>query len=236
MSIRTAMGRACKDMFRFTEQSGCDLAAEYLLTVRVAEAIAEHSAMLLKVRLEMRTKKFATQCFPLLKHTPSGDPLRPKSVLRRRRDITHRPGRIDVAVMTDCVGDEQPVCAIEVKRLTPSDKLVRQDLERNAAYFALRNQIGERPLLEFTALAALHRYRSGYRGVEDIQKARKLYERRTLKITLPEGVTSQVHVFSADELEEPIYNFEAAEVDQDAYLLMGIIIVFHWAEHSAPVW
>ena len=42
--IRTAMEQACDDMFRFTEQSGRDLAAEYLLTVRVAEAIAKCGA------------------------------------------------------------------------------------------------------------------------------------------------------------------------------------------------
>lgn len=233
MWIREGMGQACKDMYRFTEQSGCDLAAEYLLTIRVAEAIAKRSKLPRKVHIEMRTKKFATQCFPLLKHLPSGDRLRPVTIFQRRRDISHRPGRIDVAVMTDGVGDEQPVCAIEVKRLNPSDKLVRQDLERNAAYFALRDQIGERPLLEFTAFAALHRYRSGYR-TEDIQKARELYERRTRKITLPEGVTSRVEVFSVDELRKAICDFEVGEVNLDAFLLMGIIVVFHWAEHSDP--
>jgi hypothetical protein len=225
------MNRACWDIFQFTEQSGRDLAAEYLLSVRVAEAIAQDFGSLLKVHLEMKTRKFATHCFPLMKYVQTGDRLRPRSVLRERKESTVRPGRIDVAVMRDGPGDEQPVCAIEIKRLNPSDKLVREDLERNAAYFSLRNQIDDRTLIEFAAFAALHRYRPGYR-TQDLEKARRLYERRAGKIALPTGVCRTVQVFQVDKLEEPVYNFEVEEVDQEAYMLMGIVVVFHWAEHG----
>ncbi len=225
------MGRACHDMFEFTEQSGRDLAAEYLLSVRVAEAIADRFSPSLKVRLEMKTKKFATHCFPLLRRMPTRDRLLPRSVLRERKDSTARPGRIDVAVMKDGQGDERPVRAIEIKRLNPSDKRVRDDLGRNAAYFALRNKFDDRPLLEFAAFAALHGYRRGYRK-QDLQKARELYERRVRKVALPIGVSSRVHVFPVDKLEEPIYDFEVEEVHQEAYMLMGIVVIFHWAEHG----
>lgn len=225
------MSRACWDMFQFTEQSGRDVAAEYLLTVRVAEAIAQDFGVSLKVHLEMKTNKFATHCFPLIKYVQTGGPLRRRSVHRERKEIAVRPGRIDVAVMGLGQRDEQPVCAIEIKRLNASDKFVREDLERNAAYFSLRNQTNDRPLIEFTAFAALHRYRPGYR-TQDLEKARGLYERRAEKIALPRGVCRTVQVFQVDNLEQPVYNFEVEEVDQDAYMLMGIVVVFNWAEHG----
>lgn len=232
-SIRKAMRRACNDMFRFTEQSGRDLAAEYLLTVRIAEAIAEDFSPLLKVHLEMRTHKFATQCLRLLKKVFTVDPARSRTVFRKGQDIAKRPGRIDVAVSAGD-GEELSICAIEVKRLNPSGGLVRKDLERNAAYFALRNEFGDPPTVEFTAFAAFHRYRPGYR-VEDINRARSLYRRWMEKVDLRNGVASHLEVIPVDQLREPEYNPEAREVDMNPYLMMGILIIYYWADHGNEI-
>lgn len=228
--IQRAMRRACGDVFAFTEQSGRDLAAEYLLTVRVAEVIAEQFERSVRVQLEMRTKKFATECFPLFTSPPTERGFKRRTTVRKHRDIEKRSGRIDVAVSMNGA-QQHPVCAIEVKRLKPNRKLVREDLERNAAYFLLRDEFGNRPMIEFSAFAALHRYRSGRRET-DLEKVRKLYRSRVQQVSLPEGVVSRIIVFPAEELRHPICNDEVQEIDTESYLMIGVIVLFHWADHD----
>jgi hypothetical protein len=109
-SIRDAFRVVINDMFLFTEGSGTKLAAEYLLTVRIAEKIAEtnvNNGEPLRVHLEHPTGTFATNCFPIYQHHNG-------RFIPRQRLQTKRSGNIDIAVGREYNGITIPVCAIEV--------------------------------------------------------------------------------------------------------------------------
>jgi hypothetical protein len=237
--INRAFERATADMYRFTEVSGQKLAAEYPLTVRIAEEIAasnHHVGFPLKVHLEQSTRTFATNCFPFYQTVPTAHPWRRKLIPRERRQ-TKRPGNIDVAVLRDNGPFITPVCAIEVKRLNPSEHLTLEDLERNAEYFSCTNQLDQRSTIEFTVFATLHKYQTTHERhrKRDERKASDLYNRRAKKIRLPRGVTWRVstHPVEAQLLNDTMRQDQGeALLDEGAYLYLGISIVFLWEHHT----
>ena len=155
--IISAMKIACTETFIFSEDETRPIDAEYLFTVNVAKEIVTLNSGVgypYKIFLEHPTKKFASNCVPLMGKNPTTN----RTAIRKRQN-TKRNGKIDVAVYRDGTWHGKPICAIELKGFNPQRRLVLEDLKRNAEYFDLSCESGSSQI-SFTIFAAMYSYKN----------------------------------------------------------------------------
>ena len=162
--IWQAMEFACEQSELFTSNKANTMPAEYLFTVAVATAIAEHNGPPgdpYVIRVERDAATFMKDCVQPIKFVRQAPPGNLRLIRAEEPDIC-RPGRVDVTVYTDVPNSGywgvQPLCAIELKGFDPGAELVRADLERNLGFLRTKGPTGD-SVLEFTVFAALHSYR-----------------------------------------------------------------------------
>lgn len=160
--IRQAMGFACEQTELFTSNKADTIPAEYLFTVAVAMAIAEHNSPAgdpYVIRVERDATTFMKDCVRPIKFVRQAIP--GARMIRAEEPDICRPGRVDVTVYMDVPNGGhwgvQPLCAIEVKGFDPGADLVRADLERNLGFLRTTGPTGD-SVLEFAVFAALHSY------------------------------------------------------------------------------
>ncbi len=180
--IRQAMEFACEQSELFTSNKADTFPAEYLFTVAVAMAIAEHNGPPgdpYVIRVERDATTFMKDCVLPIKFVRQGIPGKSRLIRAEKPDIC-RPGRVDVTVYTDAPGSGhfgvQPLCAIELKGFDPGTALVLADLKRNLGFLRTTGRTGD-SVLEFTVFAALHSH-GRYSDVDlskNEQRTRKKY-------------------------------------------------------------
>jgi hypothetical protein len=155
---------SCDDIVRFTENHALPVNAEYLLTVNIAKSIATLNSSLgwpLKIYLEYPARTFLEKCFPLTSSIISRSFPPVQAVFRQNPTLDRpldRPGRIDVAVLSDGQQDSIPICAIEIKGFNPPKGKVIDDIKRNKAYFADANT--GRSQIQFAVSVMVRSYKS----------------------------------------------------------------------------
>lgn len=177
--IWQAMEFACEQSELFTGSKADTIPAEYLFTVAVAMAIAEHNGPPGEpylIRVERDATTFMKDCVRPIKFAGQA-----KSRLIRAEDPDIcRPGRVDVTVYMDVPNSGhfgvRPLCAIECKGFNPSADLVHADLERNLGFLRTTGPTGD-SVLEFAVVAALHSYRrfADERVRSNVQRTRDKY-------------------------------------------------------------
>lgn len=161
--ISKAMEFACEQSELFTGNKADTLSAEYLFTVSVAMAIAEHNGPPgdpYVIRVERDATAFMKDCVRPVRFVRQAAPGR-SHLIRADDPKISRPGRVDVAVYIDVPNSGhfgvRPLCAIEVKGFDPNAGLVRDDLKRNLEFMRTTGPTGD-SVLEFAVFAALHSY------------------------------------------------------------------------------
>ena len=147
-AITRGVQGACSDVPTFTENWSGTLAAEYLLTVRIAVAIRDlnndHGGIgfPLKVFIEERTRDFIRKCIPIWPVI--------KDVAYRKRiyRAVKRKGKIDIGVTYDSHHGPGSVaaCVIEIKGFDPAVKEIRKDLIRNANFMKVAELTGRQEM------------------------------------------------------------------------------------------
>lgn len=187
--IRQAMEFACEQSELFTSNKADTIPAEYLFTVAVAMAIAEHNGPPGEpyvIRVERDATTFMKDCVRPIKFVRQVIPGKSRLIRAEEPDIC-RSGRVDVAVYIDVPNSGhfgvRPLCAIELKGFDPGANLVRADLERNVGFLRANGPTGD-SVLEFAVFAALHSY--GRYGDEHLrkneQRTRDKYKRYLAKL------------------------------------------------------
>jgi hypothetical protein len=171
--IWQAMDLACEQSELFTSNKANTIPAEYLFTVAVAMAIAEHNGPPGEpyvIRVERDATTFTKDCVRPIKFVRQVIPGNSRLIRAEEPDIC-RPGRVDVTVYTDVPNSGhfgvRPLCAIEVKGFDPGADLVRADLARNLGFLRTTGPTGD-SVLEFAVFAALHSY--GRYGDEHLRR------------------------------------------------------------------
>jgi hypothetical protein len=230
------MQRACSDIPTFTENWSGTLAAEYLLTVRVASALRDLNQGIgfpFKVYIEERTQNFVRKCIPIW--PVNSDVLIRKQVYR----AVKRKGKIDIGVTHDSSPNAQPipVCVIEIKGFDPALKEIRKDLVRNANFMKVGELVGQYGM--FTSLIVLHEGDAVTPKSKDVDfnRIRKLYDREVRRIrSRLRGVEVHYEVFTAGE-EFPDREGQLEEFEHDEELpdhFVGAIVTFYRI-NSEPV-
>jgi len=230
-AIERGIRGACSDIPKFTENWSGTLAAEYLLTVRVAEAIRdlnEHhggTGFPVKVHLEERTGDFIRKCispWPILKGA---------AARKRIYRAVERKGKVDIAVTHDSAPNPVPVpvCVIEIKGFDPAAQKVHEDLVRNANFMKVAALASRHEM--FTSLVALHEgeaVESTHKDT-DINQIRKKYRRavRKLRSRLP-GIQIECVVFTAgEEFPQEATPEELGDLEDSRHHFVGAIVSFY---------
>ena len=237
--IIAGMKAAHSNAIQFTENFAPILNTEYLITVNIAQKISKLGPIgegnPTKVYLEEPTKTFSSKCVPLMKSVIIKNYFNNNVVFRKPKN-TDRNGRIDISVYEDALSglEDKPVCAIEVKGVGPSKKLVIKDLNRNLEYFKLFCKTGP-SIIEFTAFSAMYSYPKSINSSEektnnDIVKDK--YEKYLNSIALPSNVEAEIKEFTVSKfLREPGYQspeFEYEDDSHELHHLVGVIVIFRW--------
>jgi hypothetical protein len=206
---------SCDDIVRFTENHALPVNAEYLLTVNIAKSIATLNSSLgwpLKIYLEYPAGTFLEKCFPLTRSISSRS-FPPVQAVFRQKPPLDRPGRIDVAVLSDGQQDSIPICAIEIKGFNPSKGKVIDDINRNKAYFADANT--GRSQIQFAVSVMARSYKS--------PNSREAYVKRLLL-----NYADEIQVPNECGISVITGKLRDASVDEDGtipQLIAGIIII-----------
>jgi hypothetical protein len=240
-AMMKAMRAACNDAFAFTDSLTEEIAAEYLLTVHVARSINElnrTSATSYEIRIECPTRKFATECVPLMKKVPDANFTGYRSILRGRLN-TLRNGRIDVAVYDGRAPLPSPVCAIELKGFNPSNSTVLTDLRRNAELFSLTAPTGDStlPLAVFGALHSVRKLGQIDREGENLRSVEDRYRGLLAQVGHRERYLADVKSFSVRHQSER----DGIDADgspdfasDDNHHFIGALVVFEAKSATGP--
>lgn len=241
--IWQAMEFACQQSELFTGNKAARIPAEYLFTVAVAMAIAEHNGPPgdpYIVRVEYDAATFMKECVQPVKFAREGAAGKSHLIKRKKPNI-RRPGRVDVAVYVDVPNngyfDAQPLCAIELKGFDPKPKLVRKDLERNLGFLRTTGPTGD-SVLEFAIFAALHAYQRYGDGdlSRNKQGTKEKYERYLAKLgdLTDIDVGIDVKSISVEQAGTTIQGADYNELDTSSrHHFVGAIVVMSRAMPSA---
>jgi len=221
--------QACNDIPMFTEDWSGTLAAEYLLTVRVALAISDLNKGIgfpLKVYIEERTPDFIRKCIPF----------RPvmKDVAWRKRiyRAIRRKGKIDIGVTHDAAPNPGPVpaCVIEIKGFDPAVKEIRKDLVRNANFMKVAQLTGNHDM--FASFVVLHEGDAcdSTRKNADIKRITKKYRGEVRRIRASRrGFEVDFDVFTAGEEfpQQGSIPEELQSFDESPHHFVGVIVTFY---------
>lgn len=237
-AVRRGVRNACSDIPTFTENWSGTLAAEYLLTVRVAEAIRDLNAhhggigFPFKVYIEERTGKVIRKClscWPILEDT---------STCKRIYRAVQRKGKVDIAVTHDSSPNAmpEPVCVIEVKGFAPTKRKVHEDLVRNANFMKVAELTSRTAM--FTSLVALHKGKAldSAHKPDDIKAVSKQYRLAVCSLRSElRGIEVDYDIFTADEdLPQQAHGQVGFEdLDDARHHFIGAIVSFYRA--AAPV-
>jgi hypothetical protein len=238
-AIACGIRGACSDIPTFTENWSGTLAAEYLLTVRVAEAIRDlndrHGGIgfPFKVYIAERTPGFIRKFIPLwpiLKH------IGPRKRIYR---AVKRKGKVDIAVTHDSAPSPvgpAPVCAIEIKGFDPKRKEVHKDVIRNANFMKVAELTSRREM--FTVFAALHLGKAAHEihKDSDIKKIRKKYEQLFREIrSRAKGLKIDFGIFTAGEhlAGDGMSAVELDDLEESWHHFVAAIVTFYW-ETTVP--
>jgi hypothetical protein len=218
--IHQAMEFVCEQSELFTGNKADTISSEYLFTVAVAMAIAEHNGPPGEpyvIRIERDATTFMKDCVRPIKFVKQTTLAKSRMIRAEEPDIC-RPGRVDVAVYIDVLNSGhfgvQPLCAIEVKGFDPQAELVRADLERNLGFLRTNGPTGD-SVLEFSVFAALHsygRFRDEQLGRNE-QQTRDKYTRYLAKVGDLSGIDVEIEVKSVS-VEQVGTVFSGADYDE----------------------
>lgn len=231
--IKEALKTSCDEALYFSGDETQLIEAEYLLTVNAAKAVKELNQYFgypYKIRLEHDTEAFATACTPLMGKKPADNILGYTGVFRTKND-TDRSGKIDLAVYVEENGSDIPVCAIEFKGFDPAKDKIVEDLQRNAQYFSMTSPTGG-STIQFTAFAALHRYRGVWtqqKELKSLEKVRTRYEKYIKESTdlsdlLHEIDVSTIRRGMPPSVDDPYAADKGLQGDED-YHYIGVVVV-----------
>ena len=217
MKIIEGLRTSCDEIVSFTEDHALPVNAEYLLTVNIAKSISKLNSGLgwpLKIYLEYPAQKFLEKCFPLARGVGSSS-FPPGQTVFRQGPAISRPGRIDVAVLSDGQQDCVPVCAVEVKGFNPPKNKVIDDMWRNQEYFAGAKT--GRSQIQFAASAMVRSCKSQASRVTHVRYLLSKYAHEVQALT---GCGISI---ITDKLRD-------ASVDGDGIIpqLIAGVIVFEW--------
>lgn len=229
-AITRGMRCALTDATTFTEDFTAAINTEYLVTVNIAQRLAEHCPLVgtgdLRVELEKKTKEFATEALPFM--TPGGN-FRTRSVFRKGANAT-RNGRVDIAILKGGPGfDCRSWCAIEVKGFNPQARVVKLDLCRNVEFFLIEGPTGTSSV-ELTVFCAFQNCKDTVVEADKDAahgKVRSRYQAIIDELRLDPRLTSEIVVFDAscvtatgNETQE-----EFAYLD-DIHHFVGVLVIF----------
>ncbi|MDV3434936.1 hypothetical protein R1H25_05665 [Stenotrophomonas sp. C2852] len=238
--IEQAMKSACRQTELFTDAIAEPIAAEYLFTVEVAKAIAEHNGPPgdpYVIRVERDAGTFAMDCLKPIarnKNRKFGE----RMILRRSRPNIGREGRIDVTVYTEKFnsgyGGHQPLCAIEVKGFNPAKDLVLEDLRRNLSFLKTSGDTGE-SVLEFAVFAAFYSYKRTKlkQAINRENILNRQYESYLKEVDEMTGISAEVIILriSLEQHGEVIPGIEYDEIDlSKKHHIAGAIVVMSRAQ------
>jgi len=239
--IWQAMEFACEQSELFTGSKADTISAEYLFTVAVAMAIAEHNGPPGEpyvIRVERDAATFMKDCVRPIKFAGQ---FKSRMIRAEDPDI-RRPGRVDVTVYMDVPNSGhfgvRPLCAIELKGFDPGAGLVRADLERNLGFLRTTGPTGD-SVLEFAVFAALHsygRYRDEQvRGNE--QRTRDKYKGYLEKLGNLSDINVDIKVksVSVEQAGTVIQGIDYDELDTSSrHHFVGAMVVMSRAMPSGP--
>lgn len=231
--IECGMQYALFDTGMFLETFATRARTEYLITVNIAQRLSTLGSRAggdpnLRIRLESKTKDFATACVPFSR-TPQGTPLWRGKTIRRMRKNTRRNGRIDIALFDKSAGAfGSAIGAIEVKGFRPSKRSVIDDLQRNAEYFLLSDATGTSNI-SFAAFCALWDF-PDTRHVDEIPLNEALVHKHFSDIVRKQNLPASIewHVLVKTQAEELAHD----GMDEDTYQSLdphhhvGVIVLF----------
>ena len=116
----------CVDAINFNGSFNAEVKPEYLITMNIAKAIGElnfYPGYLFSFMQEEQTKEFATRCVPNIEWKDIFAP-----TIFRTAQNTDRNGRFDIAIYEE--DKENPLTAIEVKLINPSENDIKDDIKR----------------------------------------------------------------------------------------------------------
>ena len=241
--IWQAMKSACEQSELFTGNKAATIGAEYVFTVAVAKAIAEHNGPPgdpYDIRVECDAATFMKDCVRPIMFAREGAAGKSRLIKRRKPNL-RRPGRVDVAVYVDEPNSgyfgAQPLCAIEVKGFNPAAHLVCEDLERNAGFLRTTGPTGD-SVLEFAIFAALHSYkRYGAKHVlKNERRTKKKYDDYLARLGELTDIDISIDVtsISVEEAGTIIRGADYDELDTSSrHHFVGAIVVMSRAMPSA---
>ncbi len=224
---------SCEEAFFFSEDESRLIDAEYLLTVNVAKEIARlnnYIGVPYKIYLEKPTRKFASDCVPLMGRLPVSNFLGYRSTLRKSKNTT-RNGKIDVVVYRDGVSFRKPVCAIELKGFNPRREVVLQDLKRNGEYFSLSCVSGSSQI-SFSVFAALHSFRKTHTTgsvKKDLQTLQAKYNGWLSKLGSSRNYKNNIRAFT---ISKSLADEQAIPPDEEfsefeSHHFVGVMVTFY---------
>ena len=229
LKIIDAMRISCSETFYFSEDETRLIDAEYLFTVNVAKEIVKLNSGIgypLKIYLEHPTKKFATNCVPLMGRNPVTN----RMTIRKKSRNTERNGKIDVAVYRDGVSFVKPVCAIELKGFNPQRKVILEDLKRNVEYFDFCCESGSSQI-SFTVFAAMHsckNIRNKASVLSNENEVKTKYEGWLSELCQSINFKCDINVFTLDKnlAEDQVVPLGEELTDFDSHQFIGVVVTF----------
>jgi hypothetical protein len=228
-AVTRGVQQACNDIPMFTEDWSGTLAAEYLLTVRVALAISDLNEGIgfpFKVYIEERTRDFIRKCIPVW-------PVMKDVALRKRiYRAVKRKGKIDIGVTHDSAPSPEPVpvCVIEIKGFDPAVKEIRKDLIRNANFMKIAQLTGKHDM--FASFVVLHEGDAGDSTHKDadIKRITKKYRGEVRRIRASRrGLKVDYDVFTAGEefAQQGPMPEELQSIEGSPHHFVGVIVTFY---------
>lgn len=126
--ILKGLYQTCKDLRLFSSDDDIIIKPEYLISVNIAKSISEvnkHQLIpLLDIKLEEKTSSFSINSVPIFSKVSDMFDIFTQKI--RGFNNTSRNGNIDITIYLN----SNPLTAIEVKQVNPSNKLVKKDIAR----------------------------------------------------------------------------------------------------------
>jgi hypothetical protein len=201
--IRKGINATYMDIIRFNKEQDSDIKPEYLVTVNIAQKVAEINDQHnpddypLRIKLEEKARRFLNACRVYVPATTADELFTLNYWEELVSDILPKSKqRVDIAIYDN---NEKPIALIEVKKFTQYPKTLNKDIKRNLNFLGYYKQTLYKSELNTSYLVFLYNDKVSVRDTEiasKISELKKFYEDFISDKNIDPKITTSVDVYS----------------------------------------
>ena len=201
--IRKGIKATYMDIIRFNKESDSDIKPEYLVTVNIAQKVAEINDQHnpddypIRIRLEEKARRLLNACRVYVPATTADELFTLNYWEELVSDILPKSKqRVDIAIYDNT---EKPIALIEVKKFTQYPKTLNKDIKRNLNFLGLYKQTLYKSELNTSYLVFLYNDKVSVKDSEitaKIAELKKFYEDFIISKNIDTNITATVDVYS----------------------------------------